>query len=197
MSSNKIIKNSVLIKLSAFFFIFTTLQPRAHALVVAPFIAIGAVQLLVYLLGLLSIPIAVIIKTLGKLNARKTAAVTIIILIVLGLIVFVLLDKPNFSNLTSMPAINQIPQAFDTGGSSQFLPRQKPNYTRAFIILDVLFTAVALPPTLMALFMINRKKNLWNKWEFITLGASVAFTVATSVLFLLFVIYYRNYISFN
>ena len=68
------------------------LIPTSHAIVVAPFIAIGTVQLIVWLVGVISIPVMIIVKIIGKTKLTKAVFITFLVAVFVGILAFAALS---------------------------------------------------------------------------------------------------------
>lgn|SRR3990167_7276811 len=203
------------LKFSAFLITFSMFVPSAHAIVVTPFIAIGAVQLTVWLIGVLTVPVAVIVRTIGKTKLSKTLFVTGIILVLTALLAFMLIKTLKVSkyviirdtvNLNSTPPqnttadrIQDLPfkpygNSITTGVPIKSMPYFPPPQFIGILGLFLVFTMISFISVFPMLFALNLKKGLWNKKQLVLLGLAFSIVLSASVLFVLVVVVLGPYI---
>lgn len=85
--------NKPLLRFSAFLLVLAIYIPRAHALVVEPFIALGILQALVYIIGiivgLVAIPLTYVIKVFTKWHLKKVLLVVFLVLALIAGTLFI------------------------------------------------------------------------------------------------------------
>ncbi len=173
------------------------LMPKTHALVVAPFIAYGLVHFIVWLIGILSVPVLVIVKIVGKYKFGKSIAITAIILILLGLTVFIF--SKVFMPLNGAE-VTQKRVMLDTAGLDRRGMVAPPSVTRearapeqnflttAFFKLTAIFSAFVVIPNLLVITLINIKLKKWNKLQAILVSLASSIILAGLASFILILI---------
>lgn len=209
-------KHKAIFGFSAFLMIFTIFIPKSYALVVAPFIAVGAVQLIVWLIGILSVPVAVVVKTIGKTRLSKTLFITGIILVITAVLAFIfiktlktsknigLVKAPKINSIVDLTAEPAYKPSFDiqptpyvnrTNTGLQFLPTPYIPPLFGLAKVFIIFTIISLVPVFLALLILNKHKKIWNNSQLVLLGLSLSLVLSALVLFILFAYYFNPYIS--
>ncbi len=216
----KVLRNKYkfLFLFSSFFVMFSMLAPLSHAIVVAPFVAVGAIHLVAWLIGIISLPVFFIVKTIKKTKLLKAVFITMVVLIIVGGGLFVALKLMKGSssnnyvvNKPAAPSPPVPPELRDDDGvrykdtyNDRVPGRPLPdNYVRTAPLPSVktlagvlfVFSLIGFVPTLLTLLAINHGRNLWSRGQLFLLGLCISLVLSALVLFVLLVRYFRAYIN--
>ncbi len=176
------IKSKYILTFCTFFIATTILTPKTHAIVVLPFLAVGIVQVLVWIIGVISLPMTIITKALGKYKVLKAFVFSLFLLDIFGILTYfgVHFLYKYFLNVGVGLAL----------GTSTFA-----DLTLIKVLTTLLiFTLIAIVPTFVSLSAINYDKGYWSKLQVIVLTGAISVVVGTQNLVIIYLILSRHYL---
>ncbi|MFA6981896.1 MAG: hypothetical protein WC243_02655 [Patescibacteria group bacterium] len=207
MVVNRLAKYKVLVTFSSFLIIISMFTSKAHAIVVAPFVAIGAVHLVAWFIGVVSVPILFLVKTMRKTRWLKAILITITIVALFGsgFLLLIRLVKSQgtekfFGNdVKEVPYIDY-PLSIDGPPSPDadryYLAPMPPRpQSKPLGILLLITTVVLSIPTLLALLAIDHGKNRWGIGRKALLSLAISVVLSSVILFGLFTVNFGSFIN--